>query len=444
MNDPIGSLAPSVMARQVAHTFAARVGIAVARALVLLALARVLAPAEFGAYVLVISTIAIAIGVVGLGASSYVYRAVPGMPEGPAHRVFSSVASFEICAALLVVTLAVASGALDALTAFLGATDFEAVFRLGAILLVIEVAFQQVVGFTLARQQIGKANVLEVIHQAGWILLLAVAWLAGISIDARSVLVLTIIAAALACVVGAAMVLNRDALSAPRMDDISRALTFSAPLLLTFLAGAFLRHGDRYILAASRTLSEVAIYGFAWALANLIYSFSSQVIGTALVPGAIEAHNRGDAARRDHLLWLTLKYGAWLLVAGALAGALTLPFVLALLRPEYVSALHLFAILALAQLLLVIAAPAANYLYMHDRTRSILVIDTVGMTLAVGLGLLLIPTQGAVGAALAAIVGSGAIAVMKHVRSGLWQHLPWREWASFGREARVIAAWMQR
>ena len=431
------------MARQVVHTFAARLAIAVSRALVSLALARLLAPPEFGAYALVTSAVAIAIGTVGLGASSYVYRAVPGMSSGQAHGVFSSVALFEISAAAAVVFLGFSTGALDAFAAILGAAEHETLFRVGAVLLVIEVVFQQLVGFALARQQIGKANLLEVMHQAGWIVLLAFVWSAGVVIDARMVLLITIIGVGATCVVGTPTVLRLPELTLPRASHVVRALAFSSPLLLTFLATSALRLGDRYILAASRTLDEVAIYAFAWALANLAYSFSSQVVATALVPRAIEAHNLGDPTSRDRLLWLMLKYGAWLLVLGGLLGTLMFPLVVAVVGPDYAPAHSLFPLLVLAQLLFVVAAPAANHLYMQDRTRSILVIDTLGMTLTLAVGFLLIPSAGAPGAAAAAIIGSGAIAVMKHVRSGLWRRFPWREFGSLGTEARFIRGWIR-
>lgn len=426
--------------RQIGHTLGTKLIVACGRALLVIVLAKALTPGEFGAYSLISTSVALLLSFTGLNLGTYIYRSVPGLPPAEARRILSTIGFAEVFLTALLAGLGLLLGAIDAFVAVVGANEYLFAFRLAVLLLLSEVLCQDLLNFLLGSQAIQQANILDAIKQVGWVVPIIIGWLAFGQLTLTTIILLNLVALCAAAIYGFA-VIGPSSLPPPLWSLIRPAFAFAFPLLLPAVSFNLLKMADRYFLAAFRGLEDVAVYSFAVSLASLLYTFSSLVIASTLTPYAIRAHNEADRARRDRLLWQTLKYGIWTFAVGIVGLLVAGPAIVALVRPQYAAALGVLPWAAAGYLAIIIATPANNYLFMEGRTLTILRIDVLGAVLALVLDVTLIPVWGYYGAAAATGTGFGIITVWKYAASGIWKRLPWSELVSTSAELRLVRAW---
>ncbi len=288
---------------QLGHSFGTKGVIAASRFALLIVLARALPPSDFGAYAVVTTTITFGVMILGLNANVYIYRAVPGASARRAHSILLTVAALELTLAVLALAILVLSGAFDAGLRLLRVEEFGPAFLLALPWLVGEVACQELLSFLYASQRIEEANVLDAAKQASWVPLVIALSLAG------AVSVETVVGAALVGTWSAAVYgVMRIRPCHGRVDpSVARAaIGFGAPLIGAGVSEYAVRLADRYVLTATRTLTETGLYSLAVSLANVLYSFSAVVVGNTLTPAAVRHHNVGHAQGRDRMLWRIL------------------------------------------------------------------------------------------------------------------------------------------
>jgi O-antigen/teichoic acid export membrane protein len=432
----------SGIAKQVLHTGGTKFLIFGARFLLVYLLAQVLSPAEFGVFALISTINAFGVFLVGLNLFQYVYRVVPGVEITYGLRVFKSTFYFEVVAAFLAVGILFGTGASDSLFRSLQLEGYERAMLLGFLLLVALIAAGELQHFLWARTRIEAANLMDLLSQASWIVVLAAVWLLGGEFGLQAIIGANLAAVVLAVLAGFLFVGVRR-FAAVSFDGavVRKALVFSIPLIIPSLSFYGLKLADRFILGYYQSLDDVGLYSYAATFFNSIYAFSTAILFGVMVPRVMHAHNEGDGHRRDRLLALASKNSViiFLLFAGTFL-LFARPIVRLIAPPEFLASVPVMPLLALGFLLMTVANPAHCLLLMQDRTRLIMTIDVVGLVTGLSLNLLLVPRYSFYGSAVAIAFGFGLVAILKHVAARSWLFLPRRHLLSLRQEIDLLKA----
>jgi O-antigen/teichoic acid export membrane protein len=187
----------------------------------------------------------------------------------------------------------------------------------------------------------------------------------------------------------------------PRVWDYSKWIT--AGSLLSMFAGRL----EIYLLTAFASASEVGIYAVAFKLAGAL-QFLQTNIRTVLFP---ELARRAVTPRRvsfvRELVRLLVILGGLLWAAGLLASLLVGP----VLGKAYVGSVPIFLILLAARTILIPLTPLNLLLLATNETRVTAFYAGLQLVALVAIGMALIPTYGAAGAAWTQVLVSGFSAV---------------------------------
>lgn len=196
---------------------------------------------------------------------------------------------------------------------------------------------------------------------------------------------------------------------------------FSMPLLITSISTLIMLRMDTLMLGYFKTSDIVGLYNAAYPIAQLIPIFLFSMI-TIYVPISAQLYSkhRTEEMRRNYAV-LT----KWTLAA-------TLPFFLVIfLYPEatlnaifgssYEQASDALRILAIGGFIQALLGPNSATLVVIGRTKLNMMDDIIGAVMNVVLNLLLIPTMGIIGAAIASVASFGTAAVLKSAQI-FWMH----------------------
>lgn len=182
-----------------------------------------------------------------------------------------------------------------------------------------------------------------------------------------------------------------------------RMLRFGVPLVPTSVAYWVFLSSDRLMLARLSSLREVAVYSVAAAVAALL-GLLQVALGQAFVPRVTAMHEQDDRAARQltaDVLRPVLALGAVVTVCFVL---LAHEIIAVLAAPEYASAADLVWVLGLGQLAFLLMPVVGIGMTLTGRTGWLALHSAAAALLNIGLNVLLIPSEGARGAAVATLV----------------------------------------
>jgi O-antigen/teichoic acid export membrane protein len=175
----------------------------------------------------------------------------------------------------------------------------------------------------------------------------------------------------------------------------------AAPLNFTEAA---IGYADTAILGANATLTTIGAYNRAYGLYQRAASLPVS-LSRLYFPTMSALHHRGDRAAMARVHRLSTRYLALVLAPAATWLAASAPAVLAIFGPGFDAAATALAILAAVVVLDCWSRPAGGVLWAADRPGVVSLVYGGVAALNVGLCLLLIPTHGLTGAALANLGG---------------------------------------
>lgn len=189
-----------------------------------------------------------------------------------------------------------------------------------------------------------------------------------------------------------------------------RLIVFGAPLVAAGLASRFLSIGDRFVIDALIGPEPVAVYEWASKLGGTLNMFFVQSFQLAFTVIGLKALAADESAAPLHRR-VFRHYSIWTAWA-ALGLTLMSRDVTSLLTDQaaYLGVEALVLFIALGFLMNGIYFIAVNVLYSAGRTRTVAVSVGAAAVMNVGLNLLLIPSLGLLGAAIATFVSYGALA----------------------------------
>jgi O-antigen/teichoic acid export membrane protein len=189
-------------------------------------------------------------------------------------------------------------------------------------------------------------------------------------------------------------------------------LRFSLPVFFSNIVTSVGENLQTIFLGLLSTVSAVGVFGVSNQL-NLIGSmFHSSVVSASMALFA-ETEARGDRRGLESLYQTVSKWSLSLNVPLFLAVVLFPDALLSLFGPEFREGATALVILAFANIINAATGASGAVLDMTGHSVVKLVNASVALGLAVGLNLLLIPTYGLVGAAIAVLASSAAVNVLR-------------------------------
>lgn len=415
----------STISRQVAHTLVTRLATFGCRAGLVVILAKLFTPEEYGAYALIATIGTFGVVLAGLNLHAFVFRTNPGRTLPEQLSIFKTTLLFEMALSSGLVLLCIGSGLVPALLPFVKAEAYGIHFIVALLQLVLLVALAEVVQFLMSQSRVEEANWVDFLSQASWVPFLVLAWALGWKPGLLALLLAQSAGCAVALIYGASRIGPTALRVAPPQWNLLRgAIAFSLPMALPTLSLYSLKLADRFILSHLQSLEDVGIYSFAYMLVNTVYTFTAWIIFNTFGPRIIAAHNARSIEDRDVLQTYMVKIAivCFLLATGTLI--LCAPTLVGLIaRSEFLPAVRTLPLVSLSYVFIILTFPAHYLMLLADRIKTIVAIDVAGVVLSLWLDWVLIPKWSYTGAAIASAVGFGVVMVGKYAFSGVLQSL---------------------
>lgn len=402
-------------------------------------LTRLLTPAEFGAYILVLTIAGIAALIGQMGANHAALRIASGlMSEGRTGKAKSVVSrSFAIAAFGLTVCgiILVAIGGWVGVRIF----DSQEIGRVaGSMALVAVVSgWQATLSDAYRAYQDIRAAVIYggVLSSLMFLLFIAAFYSLHIAVDLNKVLLAFVVAYTLVLLFGTVFLGRRmdERGGAQATTTVQEVLTVAVPLMLPNIV-TILFQLDTWILGVYRPEAEVAVYGAAAKVAFVI-SAPLMVVNFAVVPFISELYARKDLKGLERLLRgsatvatvpALLLFVAFMFWKQSLLGNLFGNF--------YQSGGTLLIVLGMSQLVVSWTGSCGNTLLMIGKKRLLAGIYAVAGVVLVVTSMALVATHGALGVAVGYLVGTAILNVgawvMVKKSLGIYSHaylVPGRE-----------------
>ena len=395
-------------------------------------LSRLLTQSAFGVYLMAFSLVAVASLVAQLGLSSTVVRLVAeSLGLGNPGRARAAVEIAYRYAALGVVAVAAFLLLGGGSWLALGLWDSELLAAsLGSV-----AAWVAVLSFqTLTSETFRSFQDLRLASVFGGVItsLLMIASLGVVSLTEgeasfAQVIVIYMLCGAVSLTVAASFVYRKVVRLGPRQALATREVfAISGPLWINALMVFGLQRSDIWILGATRSAEEVAIYGAAAVLVSLISQ--TMILVNLIVPPIIaELYALGEKQRLQRVLRNTAT------VAGLPALAVIIPFVffgspvLGLIYPdEYRAGAAVLAVLSVAKLFDVWTGSASFVLSMTGFHAVLMRITIVSSLATIGVAVAVVGRYGGIGVALA--IGGGVcvqalwVWISARYYTGIWTH----------------------
>jgi O-antigen/teichoic acid export membrane protein len=407
------------MLEQVGLYFGARALTAALGLLAVAAYSRLLEPAVYGVYALVLTSAMMTADVLFHWIRASVVRLLPNERKTASAVLGTAMAGFGAVGAVgLLATAVVAAGHL--------LPGPPGLVLLGGTVVLGLASFEIALAVVQARRKAGLYLILTICRALGSVALGVLLVVSGLG--AWGPLIGLLLATSLPVL--ALVVLHARTLRAsrPRLATAKLFASYGLPFVVVSIAGAVIAASDRYLIAALVGMEEAGVYAAAYDFTQRLLFMVMAAAFLAFSPAVIRSHERGETVLlsrgiRDQV---TLFLVTALPIAVALV--LTAPLVARVVfGPEFrAGAEHLLPWLAVGTLLQGVQAFFASYYFtLSRRTATNAWIVLGGAMLNITLNLLLIPSSGAQGAAVATVL-SYAVVLLASVAIGRrWVSLPW-------------------
>lgn len=189
------------------------------------------------------------------------------------------------------------------------------------------------------------------------------------------------------------------------MRDLGKQIRrFSLPIWFSRLFTTAMSQGDRLFLGAFSSVVQVGLYHAAFRLAafqSIAMNSFVPMFSTAIA----EAHARNEKETIIYYYRLVVRWAMLVTMPLCLVCLVFGRQLLHVFGAEFEAALPVLLLITLASFIDAGVGPAGQFLQMIGRERAASVLIALSAVLTIGLNVLLIPTQGAIGAALGTGIG---------------------------------------
>ena len=364
------------------------------------------------------TNIAVAFGKVGMQHSIVRYQSeiAAGKSAFTAHQLRSTT-FFGMLGTSLVVMILMVATILLVPARWVGGAAVRGLFALASLLVVVQVVESTLTNFLRAEQRTTVLMTYQVAKKylgLGLIigvLLLVVRSLAGFY--AASVSSEAIAVAVLAWIFFHAGGRERPAVNAFSRPLYRQLLGFGIPMMIGYeLSGTVLSVGDRYVIEGLIGDQPLGLYSAAYNLCQYVQAVVIASVGQAIVPLYMQMWDQKGrdetAAFIARSLRTYLLLGAPVVAGLAAVGPELLP---SLASDKYASAGALLPWIIAGMVVDGANAMVGAGLFIHRKTRVIMIIVMCCAALNIGLNLVMVPRIGILGSAIATLVSYAAVAL---------------------------------
>jgi O-antigen/teichoic acid export membrane protein len=379
-----------------------------ARLLFALGIGKAFAPAQFGVYTLITTTVTLISYLCQMGTASYCMFKIPGRPPDEGLRIFKSVLIYEAgLAGLILGGLSLWPGLREHFFGYFQIPDAHRAFFWMVPLIFADILALEFYRYLATVKRISESNCVSLFQLAVWVFPLA-AWagLAKKSLTVEVILSFWLAGSVTAAIYGAWRISPSALWRAPASFLIyKRAALFGFPLLLSGISQIVIDYSDRYFLARLASPDTLGVYAYQYNLILMVVAFVGPVLGNAVIPYTIEAYNLGQyekaGAYLNHTLRLTLMALVPFLAVLYLARADVL---LVLAKAEYTRYAWLMAFLVWIPLITLFNATFSNLMLMESKTTFLACATMAAALVNLGLNGWLIPSLGPLGAVISTLL----------------------------------------
>jgi len=376
--------------------------------LLVVVLARFLPPEELGVYGLMVSAVAIAIFVLGLEYHYFTIRALIGrQPAGQVAVMRDQALLYAIASAVALPLLGILiwTGTWAPLP-----TSVLAWFL---ALVSVELGAQEAGIALIALSRPLSANLVFFVRSGLWAYPAIVLTVIGVR-DIGFVFFFWFFGALASIAVSAWSFRGmgwRAALSEPvNWARMRTGLRIAAPFVVTTGASMGLLFLDRFIIAANWGLGLVGIYTFFSGITTALNTLVNTGVSLIRMPRLVRAYQDRDARQfQREVAGMAKVTIASALGLAVLTGLGILPLLQVVGKAIYQQNLNGFYLLLCAAVIRSVADVPLYALYARHRDIDLMVVNLTALAVAIGLNLLLVPSLGIPGAALAAAVAACAL-----------------------------------
>lgn len=359
---------------------------------------RVLAPATLGVVEVLVVAGGVLTTVAGLGLGSALFRYVYDEVDDDARDRLVAVAAVTVgaSAVLSAALLAVFAGPISAL--LLGTDSHAGLVRVLALSVLAEASLVIPLALLRAREASGTFAGLS-LGRFATNLVLNVVFVVSLGLGALGILLGNAIAAG-AVAVAFVPVIARRVRRGLATERVRGLLRFGIPLMLATLASVLLESLDKPLLARMRGLDEAGLYGVAYRFAKLVHVGIIQPF-TLAWPAVMWSIAKRPEAPRVYARVMTWAVGTTALVALAVSVFRGEVFLLA--HADYADGAIVLPWIVFGYVFAIAYFVASAGVSLAGRTELATLALAVALAVNAGLNLLLIPSLGGTGAAIATL-----------------------------------------
>ncbi len=173
---------------------------------------------------------------------------------------------------------------------------------------------------------------------------------------------------------------------------------------------------DRYILERYWSLEIVGVYTFFFSIAFILQDFVNVGVVTSIYPRLISSFQRGELGLYNQLYIMLAKRIVITAILLGLSFSLVLPLLLPFVgRVELLDHLPVFWLLLLATFLSILGLIPFYALYAHSADLAISISSFLSLITCFSMSLLLVPTHGPIGAAIAYVIAMAVLTLVRFI-----------------------------
>jgi O-antigen/teichoic acid export membrane protein len=412
-------------------------------------LTRIFSVADYGLMSLVAATVtvAVAIGKVGMQHSIVRYRSE--IAEGKGRYSLPQLYSTTFYGMVLtgvVVTAALIGGARLVPDRWFSDVRLPALLGIAGFLVLIQVTESALTNFLRAEQQTAALMKYQVIKKYLTLGFIVVALLL-ISRSLRGFYTASVVSEGLAVAALTWTLFGNKTRPHPETGNFSRPLywelfAFGLPMMIGYeMSGIALAVGDRYVIEGTIGEGPLGLYAAAYNLCQYVQAVFIASVGQAIMPIYMQMWDQKGRDETSDFISRSLRryllFGAPVVAGLAAVGPELLP---SLASDKYASAGIILPWVIAGMVLDGAQAMLGAGLFIHKKTRTIMVIVFSSAVINIVLNIILVPRIGVVGAAIATLVAYAASSLAMAIagRHLLLVVLPWKMLLRSGAAAAVM------
>lgn len=379
----------------------------VSKLLLVIVLARFFPPEDLGVYGLMVSSVAIAIFLLGLEYHYFTIRALIARRPGRQAAILRDQAVLYVLVTAVTLPLVAIAFSLGTWTPVP-----KSVLVWFFVLVLVELAAQEAGIALIALSRPLAANLVLFVRSGFWVYPIVALAIWNPGDRAIQSVFLAWLVGGIASLVVAAWWLKGLGWRAALRESVDWAgmrsgLRTAAPFVVTTGASMGLLFLDRFIIEAFKGLGPVGIYTFFAGITTALHTLVNTGVSLIRMPRLVKAYQDADEPRfrRELGAMARVTVGSAVLLALAIGVAIT-PILELVDKSVYQENLGVFFLLLGAALVRCLADLPLYALYATHRDLQLLAVNLLAVGVSVVINLLLVPPLGLAGAAIAAVTGA--------------------------------------